>query len=93
MSANSGNSVKMKYDTSKKKVTSAQRDLYIGPLLRLKQQEDIFDKGLIGAIENMKIDSNLLHDIINEHKELSLKRYLTIFYFNKFELRFEFSHS
>ncbi|XP_033348088.1 coiled-coil domain-containing protein 112-like [Bombus vosnesenskii] len=74
MSANSGNSVKMMYDTSKKKVTSAQRDLYIRPLLRLKQQEDILDKGLVGAIENMKIDSNLLQDIINEHKELSLKR-------------------
>ncbi|CAD1470814.1 unnamed protein product, partial [Heterotrigona itama] len=74
MSANSGDSVKIKSDTSRKRLTSAQKDLYMKPLLRLKQQEGILEKGLITAIENMKIDSNLANDIMNQHRELSLKR-------------------
>ncbi|CAL7939020.1 unnamed protein product [Xylocopa violacea] len=74
MSSSGGSSVERRNDTSRKKLTSAQRNLYMKPLLRLKQQEDILEKGLINAIENMKIDSNLLQDIMQEHKELSLKR-------------------
>ncbi|KAK1130643.1 hypothetical protein K0M31_018760 [Melipona bicolor] len=74
MSANSGNSVKLRSDTSRKRLTSAQKDLYMKPLLRLKQQEGILEKGLITAIENMKIDPNLVQDITNQHRELSLER-------------------
>lgn len=73
MCANSDNSVKTRNDTSKKKVVSAQ-NLFMKPLLRLKQQEHILDKGLISAIKNMKIDSNLLQDIMHQHTELSLRR-------------------
>lgn len=67
------NSVKTRNDTSKKKVASAQ-NLFMKPLLRLKQQEHILEKGLISAIKNMKIDSNLLQDITHQHAELSLRR-------------------
>ncbi|CAK9811773.1 hypothetical protein ANTPLA_LOCUS7158 [Anthophora plagiata] len=74
MSATSGSSVERNSSTSRKKVTSAERHLYIKPLMKLKQQENILMKGLISAIENMKIDSNLLQDIVHEHRELSLKR-------------------
>ncbi|CAK9800696.1 hypothetical protein ANTQUA_LOCUS2537 [Anthophora quadrimaculata] len=74
MSATSGSSVERNSDTSKKIVTSAERHLYIKPLMKLKQQENILVKGLISAIENMKIDSNLLQDIVHDHRELSLKR-------------------
>ncbi|KOX69626.1 hypothetical protein WN51_05181 [Melipona quadrifasciata] len=74
MSANSGNSVKRRSDTSRKRLTSAQKDLYMKPLLRLKQQEGILEKGLITAIENMKIDPNLVQDITNQHRELFLER-------------------
>lgn len=73
MCANSDNSVKTRNDTSKKKMVSAQ-NLFMKPLLRLKQQEHILDKGLISAIKNMKIDSNLLQDITHQHTELSLRR-------------------
>lgn len=73
MCANSDNSVKTRNDTSKKKVVSAQ-NLFMKPLLRLKQQEHILDKGLISAIKNMKIDSNLLQDITHQHTELSSRR-------------------
>lgn len=73
MCANSDNSVKTRNDTSEKKVVSAQ-NLFMKPLLRLKQQEHILDKGLISAIKNMKIDSNLLQDITHQHTELSLRR-------------------
>lgn len=73
MCANSDNSGKTRNDTSKKKVVSAQ-NLFMKPLLRLKQQEHILDKGLISAIKNMKIDSNLLQDITHQHTELSLRR-------------------
>lgn len=73
MCANSDNSVKTRNDTSKKKVVSAQ-NLFMKPLLRLKQQEHILDKGLISAIKNMKIDSNLLQDITHQYTELSLRR-------------------
>ncbi|KAF3427574.1 hypothetical protein E2986_00849 [Frieseomelitta varia] len=74
MSASSGNSVKARSDTSRKRSTSAQKDLYMKPLLRLKQQEGILEKGLVTAIENMKIDANLVQDIMNQHRELSLER-------------------
>lgn len=73
MCTSSDNSVKTRNDTSKKNVVSAQ-NLFMKPLLRLKQQEHILEKGLISAIKNMKIDSNLLQDITHEHTELSLKR-------------------
>ncbi|KAG6798431.1 coiled-coil domain-containing protein [Apis mellifera caucasica] len=77
------NSVKTRNDTSKKKVASAQ-NLFMKPLLRLKQQEHILEKGLISAIKNMKIDSNLLQDITHQHAELSLRRhnYLDTMYKN-----------
>lgn len=73
MCTSSDNSVKTRNDTSKKNVVSAQ-NLFMKPLLRLKQQEHILEKGLISAIKNMKIDSNLLQDITHEHAELSLRR-------------------
>lgn len=73
MCTSSDNSVKTRNDTSKKNVVSAQ-NLFMKPLLRLKQQEHILEKGLISAIKNMKIDSNLLQDITHEHTELSLRR-------------------
>lgn len=72
MCTSSDNSVKTRNDT-KKNVVSAQ-NLFMKPLLRLKQQEYILEKGLISAIKNMKIDSNLLQDITHEHTELSLRR-------------------
>lgn len=72
MCTSSDNSVKTRNDT-KKNVVSAQ-NLFMKPLLRLKQQEHILEKGLISAIKNMKIDSNLLQDITHEHTELSLRR-------------------
>lgn len=74
MSTSGGNFVKAGKDTSRKKVTSAQRELYMKPLLRLKQQQDILERGLISAIENMKIDPNLIQDIMHEHRELFSKR-------------------
>ncbi|KAK9300034.1 hypothetical protein QLX08_007150 [Tetragonisca angustula] len=74
MRANSGNSVKARSDTSRKRSTSAQKDLYMKPLLRLKQQEGILEKGLVTAIENMKIDASLVEDIMNQHRELSSER-------------------
>lgn len=73
MCTSGDDSVKTRNDTSKKKVVSAQ-NLFMKPLLRLKQQEHILEKGLISAIKNMKIDSNLLQDIMHEHTELSLKK-------------------
>ncbi|XP_017893162.1 coiled-coil domain-containing protein 112-like [Ceratina calcarata] len=74
MNANSRISVEKRKESIRKKITSAEKNLYMKPLLRLKQQEEILEKGLIGAMENMKIGSNLLHDIVHEHRELSSKR-------------------
>ncbi|XP_076544527.1 uncharacterized protein LOC117604958 [Osmia lignaria lignaria] len=51
-----------------------ERDLYLKPLLRLKQQEDILEKGLIAAIENIKLDSNLWREVVHEYKEITMKR-------------------
>nr|XP_034181504.1 coiled-coil domain-containing protein 112-like [Osmia lignaria] len=70
----SANNSEEKYDASKKKMAFVERDLYLKPLLRLKQQEDILEKGLIAAIENIKLDSNLWREVVHEYKEITMKR-------------------
>ncbi|KZC07973.1 hypothetical protein WN55_09036 [Dufourea novaeangliae] len=59
---------------SRSRVSSAERDLYLKPLLKLKQQEDIIERGLATAIENMKIEPNFLQDIVQDYRDLSCKR-------------------
>lgn len=63
-------------DAQRKRTPPAEKDLYVKPLLKLKREEDIIERGLISAINNMKIDSNLLKDILREQKELATKRFV-----------------
>ncbi|XP_076231231.1 uncharacterized protein LOC143177253 [Calliopsis andreniformis] len=59
---------------TQKKMPSAEKELYMKPLLKLKREENIIERGLTSAISNMKIDSNLLKDIVHQYKELATKR-------------------
>ncbi|XP_054015983.1 coiled-coil domain-containing protein 112-like [Hylaeus anthracinus] len=66
--------VEEKKNGLRRKMSSAERDLWLKPLLKLKQQEIILDRGVACAIDNMKIDKDLLQEIIHERKEMSSKR-------------------
>lgn len=71
----SANNSEEKHEESKKTMAFVERDLYLKPLLRSKQQEDILEKGLIAAMENIKLDSNLWREVVHEYKEMTIKRY------------------
>lgn len=75
MVSKTGDKVEERDDAHRRTAFSVKKDLYVKPLLKLKQQEDIIERGLTAAINNMKIDANLLQDIVHEHRELSSKRY------------------
>ncbi|XP_076294557.1 uncharacterized protein LOC143215860 [Lasioglossum baleicum] len=60
--------------STRRRVSSAERELYLKPLLKLKQQEEVIERGLVTAIENMKIEPALLQDIVHTHRNLSMKR-------------------
>nr|XP_012141435.1 PREDICTED: coiled-coil domain-containing protein 112-like [Megachile rotundata] len=62
-----------KHDASKK-MAFVERDLYLKPLLRLKQQEDVLEKALAAAVENIKLNSNSWRDVVREYKEMTMKR-------------------
>ncbi|XP_076162844.1 uncharacterized protein LOC143144375 isoform X2 [Ptiloglossa arizonensis] len=84
MECNGKDNVKEENKTSRGKVSSAEKDLWMKPLLKLKQQEDIIERGMTTAIGNMKIDADLLQEIVQEHKEMSTKRqkFLNMMYKN-----------
>lgn len=79
MESNGKDNVKEENKTSRGKVSSAEKDLWMKPLLKLKQQEDIIERGMTTAIGNMKIDADLLQEIVQEHKEMSTKRYYNLY--------------
>ncbi|XP_078036426.1 uncharacterized protein LOC144469726 [Augochlora pura] len=63
-----------KNGSTRRKVSSAERELYLKPLLKLKQQEEVIERGLASAIENMKIEPALLQDIVHTYRDLTMKR-------------------
>ncbi|XP_076230191.1 uncharacterized protein LOC143174176 [Nomia melanderi] len=69
-----GGKIREKNDSSRRRVSSAERDLYLKPLLKLKQQEGVIERGLTTAIENMRIEPSLLQDIVHNYRDLAAKR-------------------
>ncbi|XP_033333174.2 uncharacterized protein LOC117224386 [Megalopta genalis] len=63
-----------KNGSTRRRLTSAERELYLKPLLKLKQQEGVIERGLTAAIENMKIEPALLQDIVHTYRDLTVKR-------------------
>ncbi|XP_043251096.1 coiled-coil domain-containing protein 112-like [Colletes gigas] len=74
MGTNDEENIEGRNGSSRRKIHSTQRDLWLKPLLKLKQQEDIIERGIVTAIGNMKIDGDLLKDIVHEQREITSKR-------------------
>ncbi|KAG7206400.1 hypothetical protein KM043_003762 [Ampulex compressa] len=60
-------------DLRRAKANSAEK-AFVKSLLKLKQQEDMLNKGLETSMSNLKVDSDVIRSMLDDSSELSTKR-------------------